>query len=145
MVLHIYCFCLFIFYFIVTPSIVKRAPSVWALCLNNYGNYDLMALFLHKHLWRFRVYVNFVRVDNSCGLILGLGAAWNVANISKGSTVVIFGLGTVGLSVSIKSYTSFTVLLSQNLESIYIILMSTFSIFFEVRLHKVLKPEGHQR
>lgn len=33
--------------------------------------------------------------------ILGLGAAWNVADISKGSTVVIFGLGTVGLSVCI--------------------------------------------
>lgn len=31
---------------------------------------------------------------------LGLGAAWNVADVSKGSTVVIFGLGTVGLSVS---------------------------------------------
>ncbi|KAH9725035.1 Alcohol dehydrogenase-like 6 [Citrus sinensis] len=35
----------------------------------------------------------------SCGLSAGLGAAWNVADISKGSTVVIFGLGTVGLSV----------------------------------------------
>lgn len=34
------------------------------------------------------------------GVVLGLGAAWNVADISKGSTVVIFGLGTVGLSVS---------------------------------------------
>jgi alcohol dehydrogenase len=32
--------------------------------------------------------------------LLGLGAAWNVANVSKGSSVVIFGLGTVGLSVS---------------------------------------------
>lgn len=32
---------------------------------------------------------------------LGLGAAWNVADVSKGSSVVIFGLGTVGLSVSI--------------------------------------------
>jgi Zn-dependent alcohol dehydrogenase len=31
---------------------------------------------------------------------LGLGAAWNVADISKGSSVVIFGFGTVGLSVS---------------------------------------------
>ncbi|RYR62285.1 hypothetical protein Ahy_A04g019742 [Arachis hypogaea] len=30
----------------------------------------------------------------------GLGAAWNVANVTKGSTGVIFGLGTVGLSVS---------------------------------------------
>ncbi|KAL2555291.1 Alcohol dehydrogenase-like 6 [Forsythia ovata] len=35
----------------------------------------------------------------SCGVAAGLGAAWNVANISEGSTVVIFGLGTVGLSV----------------------------------------------
>ncbi|KAL4327692.1 hypothetical protein AHAS_Ahas13G0125500 [Arachis hypogaea] len=29
-----------------------------------------------------------------------LGAAWNVANVTKGSTGVIFGLGTAGLSVS---------------------------------------------
>ncbi|XP_028756549.1 alcohol dehydrogenase-like 6 isoform X1 [Neltuma alba] len=36
----------------------------------------------------------------SCGVAAGLGAAWNVANISEGSTVVIFGLGTVGLSVA---------------------------------------------
>ncbi|XP_048490418.1 alcohol dehydrogenase-like 6 isoform X6 [Beta vulgaris subsp. vulgaris] len=31
----------------------------------------------------------------------GLGAAWKVADISKQSTVVIFGLGTVGLSVAV--------------------------------------------
>jgi Zn-dependent alcohol dehydrogenase len=37
---------------------------------------------------------------NNGVVLLGLGAAWNVADISKGSTVVIFGLGTVGLSVS---------------------------------------------
>ncbi|KAJ4823956.1 hypothetical protein Tsubulata_016437 [Turnera subulata] len=36
----------------------------------------------------------------SCGAATGLGAAWNVADITKGSTVVIFGLGTVGLSVA---------------------------------------------
>ncbi|KAL0356445.1 UNVERIFIED_CONTAM: Alcohol dehydrogenase-like 6 [Sesamum radiatum] len=36
----------------------------------------------------------------SCGVAAGLGAAWKVANISEGSTVVIFGLGTVGLSVA---------------------------------------------
>ncbi|XP_021888421.1 alcohol dehydrogenase-like 6 isoform X1 [Carica papaya] len=36
----------------------------------------------------------------SCGAAAGLGAAWNVADISKGSNVVIFGLGTVGLSVA---------------------------------------------
>ncbi|KAH7550599.1 hypothetical protein JRO89_XS13G0228600 [Xanthoceras sorbifolium] len=36
----------------------------------------------------------------SCGVAGGLGAAWNVADISKGSTVVIFGLGTVGLAVA---------------------------------------------
>ncbi|WJX66838.1 hypothetical protein P8452_51348 [Trifolium repens] len=36
----------------------------------------------------------------SCGVAAGLGAAWNVADVTKGSTVVIFGLGTVGLSVA---------------------------------------------
>ncbi|KAG8661267.1 alcohol dehydrogenase-like 6 isoform X2 [Manihot esculenta] len=36
----------------------------------------------------------------SCGVAAGLGAAWNVADVSEGSTVVIFGLGTVGLSVA---------------------------------------------
>ncbi|KAL5211995.1 hypothetical protein ABZP36_022842 [Zizania latifolia] len=36
----------------------------------------------------------------SCGVSAGLGAAWRVADISKGSSVVIFGLGTVGLSVA---------------------------------------------
>ncbi|GMN46152.1 hypothetical protein TIFTF001_015339 [Ficus carica] len=36
----------------------------------------------------------------SCGVAAGLGGAWNVADVSKGSTVVIFGLGTVGLSVA---------------------------------------------
>lgn len=36
----------------------------------------------------------------SCGAAAGLGAAWNVANISEGSSVVIYGLGTVGLSVA---------------------------------------------
>ncbi|ONH99284.1 hypothetical protein PRUPE_6G022900 [Prunus persica] len=36
----------------------------------------------------------------SCGVAAGLGAAWNVADISNGSSVVIFGPGTVGLSVA---------------------------------------------
>ncbi|KAL3716388.1 hypothetical protein ACJRO7_008053 [Eucalyptus globulus] len=36
----------------------------------------------------------------SCGVATGLGAAWNVADVSEGSTVAIFGLGTVGLSVA---------------------------------------------
>ncbi|XP_057847928.2 alcohol dehydrogenase-like 6 [Cryptomeria japonica] len=35
-----------------------------------------------------------------CGVATGFGAAWKVANIETGSTVVIFGLGTVGLSVA---------------------------------------------
>nr|GLL21151.1 alcohol dehydrogenase-like 6 [Ipomoea trifida] len=34
----------------------------------------------------------------SCGAAAGLGAAWKVANVSEGSKVAIFGLGTVGLS-----------------------------------------------
>ncbi|CAN6859000.1 unnamed protein product [Brassica oleracea] len=37
----------------------------------------------------------------SCGAAAGsLGAAWNVADVQRGSSVVIFGLGTVGLSVA---------------------------------------------
>ncbi|KAM0949854.1 putative alcohol dehydrogenase [Dioscorea sansibarensis] len=37
----------------------------------------------------------------SCGVAAGLGAVWKVADIFKGSKVVIFGLGTVGLSVAL--------------------------------------------
>ncbi|XP_022158407.1 alcohol dehydrogenase-like 4 [Momordica charantia] len=36
----------------------------------------------------------------SCGLSSGVGAAWNTANVEAGSTVVIFGLGAVGLAVA---------------------------------------------
>ncbi|CAL5188531.1 unnamed protein product [Lathyrus oleraceus] len=36
----------------------------------------------------------------SCGVAAGLGAAWNIADVTKGSTIVIFGLGTVGFSVA---------------------------------------------
>ena len=30
---------------------------------------------------------------------LGVGAAWRTADVEKGSTVVIFGLGSIGLAV----------------------------------------------
>ena len=33
-------------------------------------------------------------------MVSGVGAAWNTANVSKGSTVAVFGLGAVGLAVS---------------------------------------------
>ncbi|MBA0722405.1 hypothetical protein Golax_003086, partial [Gossypium laxum] len=36
----------------------------------------------------------------SCGISTGIGAAWEVADIEEGSTVAIFGLGTVGLAVA---------------------------------------------
>ncbi|KAL4196076.1 hypothetical protein AMTRI_Chr04g181530 [Amborella trichopoda] len=36
----------------------------------------------------------------SCGISTGVGAAWKVANVEAGSTVAIFGLGTVGLAVA---------------------------------------------
>lgn len=36
----------------------------------------------------------------SCGISTGVGATWNTANVSAGSTVAIFGLGAVGLSVA---------------------------------------------
>ena len=34
----------------------------------------------------------------------GLGAAWNTANVQAGSSVAIFGLGSVGLAVSWKVF-----------------------------------------
>eukprot|EP00249_Psilotum_nudum_P010078 c22318_g2_i1 orf=185-1336(-) len=36
----------------------------------------------------------------SCGIPTGVGAVWNAAKVEKGSTVAIFGLGTVGLAVA---------------------------------------------
>ncbi|KAF3327061.1 hypothetical protein FCM35_KLT07179 [Carex littledalei] len=36
----------------------------------------------------------------SCGISTGIGAAWNTADIKEGSTVAIFGLGSLGLAVS---------------------------------------------
>ncbi|KAI6689296.1 hypothetical protein NL676_026124 [Syzygium grande] len=36
----------------------------------------------------------------SCGVSTGVGGAWKVADIEQGSSVVIFGLGVVGLAVA---------------------------------------------
>ncbi|KAK9163917.1 hypothetical protein Syun_004819 [Stephania yunnanensis] len=36
----------------------------------------------------------------SCGVSSGIGAAWKVADVHKGSSVVIFGLGSIGLAVA---------------------------------------------
>ncbi|MED6168340.1 hypothetical protein PIB30_010670 [Stylosanthes scabra] len=36
----------------------------------------------------------------SCGISAGLGAAWRLANVEPGSTVAIFGLGSIGLAVA---------------------------------------------
>ncbi|KAK9216914.1 hypothetical protein WN944_008926 [Citrus x changshan-huyou] len=36
----------------------------------------------------------------SCGVSTGVGAAWRTANVEVGSTVVIFGLGSIGLAVA---------------------------------------------
>lgn len=36
----------------------------------------------------------------SCGVATGVGATWKVAEVEQGSSVAIFGLGTVGLAVA---------------------------------------------
>ncbi|GLT31333.1 hypothetical protein SLA2020_060760 [Shorea laevis] len=36
----------------------------------------------------------------SCGVSTGVGAAWRAANVEAGSTVAIFGLGSIGLAVA---------------------------------------------
>jgi Zn-dependent alcohol dehydrogenase len=35
-------------------------------------------------------------------ILAGIGAAWKVADVEKGTTVAIFGLGAVGLAVSLE-------------------------------------------
>ncbi|CAB4296073.1 unnamed protein product [Prunus armeniaca] len=35
-----------------------------------------------------------------CGISTGVGAAWRTANVEEGSTVAIFGLGSIGLAVA---------------------------------------------
>ncbi|CAL1383753.1 unnamed protein product [Linum trigynum] len=36
----------------------------------------------------------------SCGVSTGVGAAWRTADVEEGTTVVIFGLGSIGLAVA---------------------------------------------
>ncbi|KAK4348894.1 hypothetical protein RND71_031649 [Anisodus tanguticus] len=36
----------------------------------------------------------------TCGVSAGVGAAWKTANVEPGSTIVIFGLGSIGLAVA---------------------------------------------
>ncbi|KFK32944.1 hypothetical protein AALP_AA6G309700 [Arabis alpina] len=53
---------------------------------------------------------NVVKIDSSvspsracllsCGVSTGVGAAWETAKVEQGSTVVIFGLGSIGLAVA---------------------------------------------
>jgi len=35
---------------------------------------------------------------------VGIGAAWNTANVHAGSSVAVFGLGAVGLAVSFLTF-----------------------------------------
>ncbi|XP_022144320.1 alcohol dehydrogenase-like 7 [Momordica charantia] len=54
--------------------------------------------------------VNVIKIDPSippnmacllsCGVSTGVGAAWRTANVEKGSTVAIFGMGAIGLAVA---------------------------------------------
>lgn len=66
----------------------------------------VLPLQTNKFHYRYSIFVILWKIVCVClitgDLLSGLGAAWKVADISEGSTVVIFGLGTVGLSVSIR-------------------------------------------
>jgi hypothetical protein len=39
-----------------------------------------------------------------CGVTTGIGSAWKIAKVTPGSTVAVFGLGTIGLAVCILAY-----------------------------------------
>ncbi|CAI8603938.1 unnamed protein product [Vicia faba] len=76
-----------------------------SLCRSDLSAWESHAIFPHEASGVVEMKVSpHVPLDKicllSCGVSAGLGAAWNVADVTKGSTVVIFGLGTVGLSVA---------------------------------------------
>lgn len=50
---------------------------------------------------------------------VGVGAAWNTANVQAASTVAIFGLGSVGLAVSFFSFFLLVELLTGFLASFF--------------------------
>ncbi|XP_020527967.1 alcohol dehydrogenase-like 7 isoform X2 [Amborella trichopoda] len=74
------------------------SPIYHVLCVSSFSEYTVVDV------------ANVVKIPSdmppdmacllSCGISTGVGAAWKVANVEAGSTVVIFGLGTVGLAVA---------------------------------------------
>lgn len=44
--------------------------------------------------------LHWVQMTNSSLCSAGIGSAWNIAKVTPGSSVAVFGLGTIGLAVS---------------------------------------------
>ena len=69
-------------------------------------------------------------VFNVFSLVPGVGAAWNTANVSKGSTVAVFGLGAVGLAVSkINSFSEHTKIIYFTKLPVYLLSEILLTIF----------------
>ncbi|MCD9642175.1 hypothetical protein HAX54_028858 [Datura stramonium] len=90
-------------------SVCEKGRDLRFFCVNALGQYWNLATlsygngFLNTSSYMYG-FTELTFQMKHCGALIiemqlsGLGAAWKVANISEGSKVVIFGLGTVGLS-----------------------------------------------
>lgn len=86
-------------------------------------------------------YVVIISVSYVFDLASGVGAAWNTANISKGSTVAIFGLGAIGLAVSENRFNYF----AQH-KIIYPTKLAIYKITINVvqRIARLLRVPGYE-
>lgn len=79
-------------HFIYLQGILVGMSSVWVIL----ANFTNLIEILH---WNY-LYVCLLECENWHDFdILGVGAAWRTANVEAGSTVAIFGLGSIGLAV----------------------------------------------
>jgi len=80
---------------------------------------------------------------NTSGTFSGLGATLNVAKPPKGSTVAIFGLGAVGLAVSLFSFVNLSSQLSNSLlAKAFLVYNKLMFMFMLIRLRKGLGLQG---
>ncbi|OWM80990.1 hypothetical protein CDL15_Pgr007021 [Punica granatum] len=98
--------------FVKRPGLVHNMPRDWT---SRFRGSDGQVIYHFLKVSSFSEYTvvdiaNIVKIDGlfpvdracllSCGVCTGVGAAWKVAGVEEGSTVAIFGLGSVGLAVA---------------------------------------------
>ncbi|KAJ1687207.1 hypothetical protein LUZ63_018597 [Rhynchospora breviuscula] len=76
----------------------KGEPVNHFLCISSFSEYTVVDV---AHVTKVNTAISPEKACLlSCGVTTGVGAAWKVAGVETGSTVAIFGLGSVGLAVA---------------------------------------------